>query len=321
MKSYTHFTLTERECLSEKIKEGKSIRKIAEELGRAPSSVSREIKRNYSKKANRYHPWRATILYIHRRKNCVRKYVIEQNPELKAFILEGIQKYWSPEIIAARSKMQNMPIAHTTIYKAIKDKRLPGITEQTHLRRRGKLKYKNGAICKTIHPDRTIHDRPQIAEEKLRLGDWEGDTVCGAKGKGCMVTCVDRQSKLLAAAISKTQEAKSVRHAFQRAFRLLEIPIAVETLTLDNGSEFAQFREMEKDLDAKIYFADPHAPWQRGLNENTNGMLRFFFPKGTDFRAVSEEDVQAVVSLLNNRPRKTLGFLSPLDFISRKCCT
>ena len=321
MKSYTHFTLTERECLSEKIKEGKGIREIAREMGRSPSTISREIKRNYSKCAKQYHPWRATILYITRRKRCVRKHVISKDPELEAFIVECLQKYWSPEIIAAKCKEQNMQIACATIYRAIREKRLPGITEQEHLRRRGKLKYKHGAVCNTIHPDRTIHERPAIVETKERIGDWEGDTVYGAKGKGCIVTLVERKSKVFAAARSANREAENVRKAFVHAFQLLGFSLPIETITLDNGSEFAKFRDIETDLDTKIYFADPHAPWQRGLNENTNDMIRFFFPKGTDFHKVTDEELQAVVSLINNRPRKTLGFLSPLEFISKKCCT
>lgn len=321
MKSYTHFTLSERESLSEKIKEGKGIREIAREMGRAPSSISREIKRNYSKKANRYHPWRATVLYILRRKRCVRKPTIAPDSELEKYIVQCLEQFWSPETIAEKCKARNMPIAYTTIYRAIREKRLPHICEETHLRRRGKLKYKHGNKCKTIHPDRTIHERPAIVETKERFGDWEGDTVCGSKGKGCLVTGVDRKSKLLIAARSPNKEAANVRKAFCNAFRLMELPIPIETLTLDNGSEFADFREIEKDLNTKIYFADPHSPWQRGLNENTNDLIRFFFPKGTDFLAVSDEEVNAVVSLINNRPRKSLGFLSPIEFFSKKCCT
>lgn len=214
-----------------------------------------------------------------------------------------------------------MSISHATIYRAIQEKRLPGISEKEHLRRHGTLKYKHGDKCKTIHPDRTIYDSPAIVEAKERLGDWEGDTVYGGKGKGCLVTVVDRTSKLLVAALSPNREAENVRKAFKNAFRWLGMPMPIETITLDNGSEFADFRGIEEDLNTTIYFADPHSPWQRGLNENTNDMIRFFFPKGTDFRLVSDEDVQAVVSLINNRPRKTLDFLSPLEFISKKCCS
>lgn len=320
MKSYTHFTLTERESLSEKIKEGKGIREIARELNRAPSTISREIKRNYSKKAKHYHPWRATILYITRRKCCVRKKVISSNSELEKYIVECLEKYWSPEIISAKCKEKDMPVSFVTIYRAIKAGELPNITEERNLRRRGKLKYKHGSICQTIHPEHTIHERPQIIENKGRIGDWEGDTVCGGKGKGCIVTLVERKSQVIASARSDNQEAQSVRKALCHALELMEISIPIKSITLDNGSEFAQFKELEKDLGATIYFADPHSPWQRGLNENINGLFRFFFPKGCDFHKVTDDELQSVVSLLNNRPRKSLGYLSPFEFLSKKCC-
>ena len=175
--------------------------------------------------------------------------------------------------------------------------------------------------CSTIHPVHTIHDRPEIVETKIRLGDFEGDTVYGGVAKGCVVTLVDRKSKLLTAAISVNREKENIRNAFLRAFSLMEFDIPVETITLDNGSEFADFLNIEADLNTTIYFADPHSPWQRGLNENTNDIIRFFFPKGTNFLNVSEEELQNVVHLINSRPRKCLGFLSPLEFLSKKCCT
>ena len=111
----------------------------------------------------------------------------------------------------------------------------------------------------------------------------------------------------------------AVRKATKHAFELLELPMPIYTITLDNGSEFADFKGIEEDLDTTVYFADPHSPWQRGLNENTNDMLRFFFPKGTDFSLISEEELLHVVHLINSRPRKCLDYLSPIDFISKKC--
>ena len=233
------------------------------ELNRAPSTISREIKRNYSKKAKHYHPWRATILYITRRKCCVRKKVISSNSELEKYIVECLEKYWSPEIISAKCKEKDMPVSFVTIYRAIKAGELPNITEERNLRRRGKLKYKHGSVCQTIHPEHTIHERPQIIENKGRIGDWEGDTVCGGKGKGCIVTLVERKSQIIASARSDNQEAQSVRKALCHALELMEISIPIKSITLDNGSEFAQFKELEKDLCATIYFADPHSPWQR----------------------------------------------------------
>ena len=112
-----------------------------------------------------------------------------------------------------------------------------------------------------------------------------------------------------------------VRKATRRAFELLELPMPIHTITLDNGSEFADFKGIEEDLKTTVYFADPHSPWQRGLNENTNDIIRFFFPKGTDFSLVDENELIKNIHLINSRPLKCLGFLSPLDFISKKCCT
>ena len=321
MKPYTHFTLSERECLSEKLKEGKSYRQIASEMGRSPSAISREVKRNYSKKADRYHPWRATVLYIVRRKKSKRKYKIDEDHELLEHIVSGLNQYWTPEEIAARSLGTKHPVSCSTIYRMIKMNKLPNISEKTHLRRHGSRKHQHGSVCSTIKPERTIHERPEECNLKLRFGDFEGDTVCGAKGKGCIVTLVDRKSKLLLSAISLDMKASSIRKAVQHAFQIMPYDIPIETITFDRGAEFADFQEIENDLDTTVFFADPHSPWQRGLNENTNDIIRFFFPKGCDFHKVSEEDLQNVVSLINNRPRKTLGYLSPLEFLSAKCCT
>ena len=319
--SYTHFTLTERVCLQEYLKEGKSYREIAKLLGRSPSTISREVKRNFSKKKKRYNHWRATILYMSRRKNCVRKNVIQKDSDLYQFIVECLEKYWSPEIIAEQCRRKGYSVCFTTIYRALKLGVFKNITPQRHLRRKGKKKCTNRSNYATIKPEHTIHDRPEVVEKRLRFGDWEGDTVCGAKNKSCLITQVDRKSKLLAAAISPDHTKNNVRKAVKRAFELLDLDISIHTITLDNGSEFADFKGIEKDLDTTIYFADPHSPWQRGLNENTNDILRFFFPKGTDFSLIDEKELMTVVDLINSRPRKCLDYLSPLDFFSKKCCT
>ena len=321
MKPYTHFTLSEREYLQQFLKEGKSFREIAKLLGRSPSTISREVRRNFSKKKKRYNSWRATTLYIIRRKNCVRKPVIQKNSELYLLIADCLKKYWSPEIIAHYCKEKGYSISFSTIYKSVKSGRFNDIKPQTHFRRKGKKKHSKHGNHATIHPEHTIHERPIVVDERVRFGDWEGDTICGAKNKSCLVTQVDRVSRLVTAAISHNHTKDAVRNATKRAFELLMADLPVHTITLDNGSEFADFKGIEKDLNTTIYFADPHAPWQRGLNENTNDIIRFFFPKGTDFSKISEEQLLEVLSLINNRPRKCLNYLSPLDFISSKCCT
>jgi len=315
MQSYQHFTLEERESLSQMLKEGKSIRKIAKLLSRNPSSVSREIKRNQNKDKS-YHPWRATVCYIIRRKSCKRKFRLSDKVVYN-FVKNALNQFWSPEIISQRWKMKypNSSLAYTTIYRALKQKQIVGCSPKTNLRRRGKRR--NTHNTQTICPKHTIHDRPYEVELRERLGDMEGDTVYGAIGKGVVVTAVDRTSRMLYASISANRKSSLIVKAFEKAFSGAKI----ESLTLDRGSEFAKFLEIEQNHNTTVYFADPRSPWQRGSNENINGLLRFFYPKGTNFTTVQEEDFQNVLSLINNRPRKCLGWLSPVEFVSKKCCT
>jgi len=316
MRSYQHFTLTERENLAQMYAEGKSQKEIAKELGRNKSSVSRELTRNKNKNGT-YHPWRATILYICRRKQSVRRNRLERG-EIRVFVEENLDKFWPPEAIAARwnQSHEEDKLSHSTIYRALRKRLISArFTAKTHLRCRGKRK--NSHNSKTIHPEHTIHDRPAIIEERVRLGDLEGDTLYGGVGKGCAVTLVDRVSRVLYASLADSRETDVINAAFKRAIG----QTSVNSITLDNGSEFAGFHDIQATHRTTVYFADPHSPWQRGTNENTNGILRFFFPKGTNFKAVSEEDFQKVVKLINGRPRKCLDWLSPVEFLFNKCCT
>lgn len=321
MKPYQHFTLTERESLAEKIKEGKTNSQIAKEMGRHRSTIGREIKRNYSKKANHYNAWHGTCLYIERRHKSVRSAAIQPSTDLYNYICECLREYWPPETIAHMCHKKGLSIAMTTIYNAVRNGTFDGITAKTHLRRHNKKIKHNRKSSATIKPEHTIHERPIEVEERSRYGDYEGDTVLGAVGKGALSTMVDRKSRYLVVGLSMDKTAESVRNAIKKSFELSEIQLPPLTITLDNGSEFAQFKGIEDDLKTTIYFADPHSPWQRGTNENTNDILRFYFPKGIDFTKVSLSDVQTVVNSINNRPRKCLGYLSPFEVLSSKCCT
>jgi IS30 family transposase len=227
-------------------------------------------------------------------------------------VTDGLNKYWSPEIIKQRYKKENPDekLSHSTIYQAIKRNEFPDITPKTHLRRRNKQKPTHHK--QAIKPVHTIHDRPPCVETRERIGDLEGDTVYGAIGKGCLVTNVDRRSRMLYAARSKSRDSNLIVDAFAKALG----DTKVESITLDNGSEFAKFADIEKNHDTTVYFADPHSPWQRGSNENINGLIRFFFPKGTNFLDVSDDEVDEVISLINNRPRKCLDWLSPIEFLN-----
>lgn len=317
--SYTHYTLEERKYLQELLAKGYSFRKIADYLGRSPSSVSREVKRNRSKKAKSgvsdnqycYHSWRAQTLSIVRRKSS-KHYRLKAHTEEWNYIIWGFTQFWTPEEIVNRWRKEN-PSCKTfgvsTIYRAIKRGDFPKISRKTHLRRRGKQIRRGDIEYNTIKPDRIIPEWPDIIRDRLRIGDWEGDTVLGKPGRGAIVTQVDRKSKYLLARICNTKKSEDVRDAIITMFQ----GKPVNSISFDNGSEFAKFREIEKVLNAPIYFAEPHKPWQRGTNENTNGILRFFFPKGYDFLKVTQQDLDYVVSLINNRPRKCLGWKTPAE--------
>ena len=317
MKSYHHFTLSEREYLQICYEKGKSLRKIALALGRSPSTISRELKRNWSKKAKQYHHWHAQTNYLHRRKRCHRKNKLLHNNEMYDFALYGLSQYWSPGIIAGRWKsLHTHTFSASSVYRAVRAGLFQGIKPWTHFRRKGKL-YSNQRKSYTRYFESSIHEREQIANERGRLGDYEGDTVYGSIGKGYLITAIDRQSRQLIAAIAKDRKKETTNAAFISAFANAEIKVKPLTLTLDNGSEFLAYKELEKELGVKVYFADTHAPWQRGSNENVNGLIRFFFPRGTNFNDVTDEEFQRVVSLINNRPRKCLGFLSPNEFLKK----
>lgn len=319
MQSYTHFNLTERNRLAQMRAEGMTMCRIAAELGRNPSSISRELRRNQSQNTG-YNAWYATMQYMKRRKACRRTSRILKDNPLQAFVRDKLERYWPPETIVAIWKREHpgAKLGHSTIYRALKMGWLEGRSARAHLRRRGKRKYARRGRFHTIHPDYTIHDRPVQALERSRVGDWEGDCiVSGPKGKGKLFTCVDRASRRLVARQSDHGDAASIRDVMIDA--LASYP--VHTLTLDNGPEFAKHRQIAEKLGTRIYFADPHAPWQRGSSENSNGLVRFFFPKATDFSKVDPQEIQLAVDLLNDRPRKCLGWLSPNQVFFSKCCT
>jgi IS30 family transposase len=297
------------------LKFGKNITEIATALGRNKSTISREIKRNRNKQG-KYNSWGAYSKAIARRKVCVRKLRIQVGSALYSFIAEHLEKYWSPEMIAIRwnSEHPDDRIAFATIYRAVKKGIFKGIKPKTHLRRRGKKKYAQRNKFNTIQPEHTIHERPECIERRERFGDWEGDTVCGGCGKGGLLTLVDRKSRFLIARLIPNFNSETIRIAMIEALQ----KYCPQSITLDNGAEFSKFREFEKQLNTIVFFADPHSPWQRGTNESTNDQLRFWFPKGFDFRTVSQTDVDRVVAIINARPRICLGDKSPYEVF---CCT
>lgn len=320
MQSYTHFTQEERFYLHLFLNFGSSIRSIAKFFGRSPSTISREIKRNFSKKPKEspgnkynYHYWGAQVkTIIRRRKSSYR--AIPEDSELYLYVTEKLQKLWSPEQISGKWRKDHpeSSICFSTIYRYIKDRKFPDITPQKNLRRKGKNRHLVHKNSMTIKPDRIIPEWPKAIVERSRIGDWEGDTVYGGIGKGALVTLVDRKSRDLLAGKVDTRDSEEVRKCVVRLLK----GKPVHSISFDNGSEFAKFHEIEKELKTVIYFAEPHKPWQRGTNENANDILRQYFPKGTDFRNISEEAVQKAVDEINNRPRKMHNWKSASEVFS-----
>ena len=313
-KSYKHLTHDQR-CQIHTLKErGDSLAEIARILCVHRSTITRELQRNSG--ARGYDYKKAHQKAQDRRK---KSHYLKMTPKMILVIEEKIKIDWSPEQIAGWLKKQGREhVSYETIYKHVWADKKKGGTLYKHLRHSGKKynKRSKGTAGRGCIPGRIdIMERPKIVEEKIRLGDWELDTIIGAERRGAIVSAVDRVAKLtkLAKVLHKTKE--EVNAALLR--KLQPIRKFVLTATSDNGKEFSGHEEISAALQASFYFATPYHSWERGLNEHTNGLVRQYFPKGTNFDDVSEEDVERVEALLNNRPRKSLGFETPLEAFDR----
>ncbi len=308
---YSHFTLDERIILLQLLKKQYSLRNISDILGRNVSSISRELSRNTVNGS--YNPYVATSLAYNRRKDTIK--AIAPGSKKWFYVVEKLNNYWSPEQIAARWNKDfplEKPLSFSTIYRYIYRHLLPNISSEKNLRRRGKFQRPDKAMYNSVKPDRHIHEWSDVIKKRQRIGDWEGDSVLGGVGKGLALTLVDRKSRFLVSTISLTKKASTSADAIANILK--DYP--VHSITFDNGVEFSEFHTIEQKLKTKVYFAEPHKPWQRGTNENTNGILRFFFERGFDFRTITEEEFQRVVDLINNRPRRCLGWKTPAEVYS-----
>ena len=310
MGRYNHLTIFERESILLEYNQGKPIREIARILNRNPATISRELKRNTCKRKH-YSAVLAQSQYRQRRKNCVRPCVLDQ-PSIYDKVVELLNRYWSPEQINSRLKLENshIQIGSATIYRGLASGKLAAPLRQK-LRHKGQ-RHKDFLGCGHLPVSHSIHERPEEANNRSRIGDWECDTVRGAKDSGCVATLVDRMSRYTLLAKLPNRTATEYTQAAIEVFK--RIPsTCVLTLTCDHGKEFAKHKKLAKELDCTVYFADPGCPGQRGTNENTNGLIRQFMPKRTSFRAISQNDVDAFADLLNFRPRKCLNWNTPQE--------
>jgi transposase, IS30 family len=309
MKSYKQLTHEQRCQIYALKKSDLSQKAIADIVEVSQSTISRELKRNTGNRGYRH---KQAQYWTDDRKLTARK-SLKMTASKITLIESKIRKRWSPEQVSGwLREEQDTLISHETIYRHIwSDKELGG-NLYTYLRRRGKSyqpRRKSQAGRGHIKNRVSIDERPAIVDEKERLGDWEIDLVIGKGHSGALVTLVERQTSFTLSTRINDKSAETVTAA---TIKLLEpYKDAVLTITADNGKEFAYHERITEALNANVYFADPYCSWQRGLNENTNGLLRQYWPKKTDFKKVSQKSVSSVIVQLNNRPRKKLNYKTP----------
>jgi len=315
---YNHLT-SEQRCQIYTLRSiGKNQKEIAEHLEVSPSTISREIRRNSGLKG--YRNQQADFKARERRTTassrpkCMLRSVIE-------FIEEKLREKWSPDQISGVLKANGTPISHERIYLHVWEDKRAGGELYKHLRHGGK-KYnrrssgKSGRGCIPNRVD--IKERPSVVEKKTRLGDWEGDTIIGAKQQGAILSLVDRKSKFTKLAKLKNKSAAGVVEAITVAVDQLPHE-ALHTITFDNGKEFSSHEIISYQTGARCYFATPYHSWERGLNEHTNGLVRQYFPKSSNLLEISKKEIQFVEDALNNRPRKVLGYRTPREvFLGQK---
>jgi IS30 family transposase len=321
---YKHLNIEERERIQELFWQKKSIRYIANILNRSPSSISRELKRNFGKERKVYAPRLANERAFLKRKCRGRKDRLKTR-EIREYVTKHLKERWSPEQIAGRLKIDlKQTISHEAIYQFIYAQIFRegwgNIKENCEdlrycLRRGRKIRRVKGSRrCQRIFKPKgiSIEERPKIVDTRKRIGDWEGDTVESRDHNPGVNTLLERKSGLYFITKLKSKTSASTREAVRTRFA--EIPSKFKrTLTLDNGSENSNWETLEKEANTRCFFAHPYSSWERGANENANGLLRDYFPKKTDFSMIPTSEILKVEHSLNSRPRKRLGWKTPLE--------
>jgi IS30 family transposase len=309
MRGYTQLTQEERYQIYALKKAGHIQSEIAEIIGRDPGTISRELRRNRGLKG--YRPQQAHNLALARRCDKAQPRIGNQVWQQVEVL---IREEWSPEQVVGRVAMeQGVSISHEWIYQYIYADKHSGGDLYRYLRCQKVRRKRYGSYDRRgcIPNQVSIDDRPAIVDSKRRIGDWEGDTVIGKGHRGALVTLVERKSlyTVIRSVLHKTAEA--VRDAVVDG--LTPYIDWVHTITYDNGREFADHEGMASDLETRIYFAHPYASWERGLNENTNGLIRQYFPKDRDLTTVTKHEIEKAMDKLNHRPRKSLGYRTPYE--------
>lgn len=315
-------TMDERYVITHMRAAGFSCASIASRIGRHRGTICRELKRNRDALGG-YHYSSAQIIARDRRSQASQRYKLDDSP-LGDRVRLNLMWRWSPQQIVGRLRREHgddaaMRVSEETIYRWIYRRHQLGERWHEWLRRRRprrKRRIPGERRLRGQIPGRVgIEQRPAVVERRSRFGDWESDTLEGGKGTGVMVTHVERKSRYVRLGLLTDKRSATLSDATGRLLRDLPAELR-RTLTADNGKEFSDFAAMERRLKLRIYFANPHSPWERGTNENTNGLLRDYFPKGSDFSRLTAREVAQAQRMLNNRPRKCLNYRTPLEVLN-----
>ncbi len=320
--SYIHLTIEERTSIAHLYRQGVSLRQIAETIGRNVSTIKREIDRNYTSKHYQYTNYYPHTSQAKYKKRISKAHNIVQFPlEVIQIIEQRIKETWSPEQIAAYYKDDGFP-CYKTIYKWINEGTIINGNKKL-LRRKGK-----GGWYETrgkFNKGKSIRKRDKKVYKRADYGHWELDTVVSGTGKSkaCFITLVERKSRFYKAIKSPNRHADVVARLIIDYLKQFPSEL-VKTITTDNGNEFADWQTIEKELNCEVYFCDTFCAWQKGSNENSNGLLREFFPKGYNLSRYTQVYIDKKVNLINNRPRKCNNWISPSKLMSEaisECCT
>lgn len=321
MSHYRRFNLKDREEISRMLATDQSIRSIARQLSRAPSSISREVRRSANRLVN-YRAYSAQrranrLAHISRKPRLLHRY-----PKLRKQVLGYLTRLWSPEQIAKELSIrypnnQCMKISHEAIYTYLYalprgqlKRELIAYLRQRHRFRRPR--HRPRLKPRPIQDIVSIEERPAEVRDRIIPGHWEGDLLMGHANASALGTLVERTTRFTLLVPLKTKDALSVRQAFARELHTLPQQLK-RSLTYDQGQEMTQHRLFTEQTKIKVYFAHPHCPWERGTNENTNGLLRQFFPKGTHFSKITRRQIKRAQKLFNGRPRKILNWRKPAE--------
>lgn len=321
--SYKHLTRDDRVKLGTCLRLGLSQAKAAEQINKDPGTVSRELQRNGHPTSSGYHAAVADRKARQRRTEANNRPRIAPDSFLARYIPAALRCEYSPEQIAGKLRfvLGGPQICHETIYRWVYFKR-PDLKMDLPSRK-GKYRHKRGTNARWLRRElakkKWIDERPAVVESRSRVGDWEGDTVHGAAKSGYIATLVERKSGYLVASKLDNPNGKEMLGAVTA---LQSVPAGKRlTLTLDNGFEMSEHEEMERRTGMQVYFARPYHSWERGTNENTNGLLRRYFPKRSSFQGLTQQQIDRAVRRINMRPRKRLGYQSPQTVFNAERCT